>query len=172
MGENPWAQFIRAPTTVQLAIHALPLRFLPKMKRISSHISGGQSSTTKRPRLSQPGTLTRANILGSPSRPLRWLSPSSPTTLRPLLQASSSSPRRVRSNLASPQAAPPSVETEGKYGQATQRCPATHPTCPICGLHHTRSASRCQNPTCPRSATNTRVPSCSPTSHPPLLQLR
>ena len=28
MGENPWAQFILAPTAVQLAIHALPLRFL------------------------------------------------------------------------------------------------------------------------------------------------
>jgi len=30
MGENPWAQFILAPTTIQLAIHALPLRFLPQ----------------------------------------------------------------------------------------------------------------------------------------------
>ena len=28
--ENPWAQFILAPTAVQLAIHALPLRFLPQ----------------------------------------------------------------------------------------------------------------------------------------------
>jgi len=30
VGENPWALFILAPTTVLLAIHTLPLRFLPQ----------------------------------------------------------------------------------------------------------------------------------------------
>ena len=30
VGKNRWAPFILAPTAVQLAIHALPLRFLPK----------------------------------------------------------------------------------------------------------------------------------------------
>jgi len=30
VGENPWAQLILAPTAVQLAIHALSLRFLPQ----------------------------------------------------------------------------------------------------------------------------------------------
>jgi len=29
MGENPWAQFILAPTALQLAIETLPLRFFP-----------------------------------------------------------------------------------------------------------------------------------------------
>jgi len=83
------------------------------MKRHSSHISGAQSSKTKQPQFSQPSTLTRAEILGAASRPLRWLSPSTATTLRPLLQASSSSPRSARSNLPSLQAAPPGVETAG-----------------------------------------------------------
>ena len=55
----------------------------PKMKRNSSHIDGRQSSTTKGPRLAQPGTLTRAEILGAPSRPLQWLSPATPSMLRP-----------------------------------------------------------------------------------------
>ena len=82
-----------------------------KMQRNSSHISGKRFSTTKRPRFSQPGTLTLAEILGAPSRPLRWLSPSIPNTLQPLFQASSFSLRSARSNLASQQAAPPSVET-------------------------------------------------------------
>jgi len=85
----------------------------PKMKRNSSDISGRQSSTPKRSQFSQPGTLTRAAILGAPSRPLRWLSPSTSSTLRPLLQPSSSSPRRARSNLPSQEATPPSVETAG-----------------------------------------------------------
>ena len=30
LGDNPWAQFILAPTTIRLAIHALLLRFLPQ----------------------------------------------------------------------------------------------------------------------------------------------
>jgi len=30
VGVNPWAQFILTPTAVQMAIHALPLRFLPQ----------------------------------------------------------------------------------------------------------------------------------------------
>jgi len=85
----------------------------PKMKRNSSHISGRQSSSTKRPRFSQPGTLTRAEILGAPSRPLRWLSSSTPCTLRPLLQPSLSSPRNARSNFPCQQAAPLRVETVG-----------------------------------------------------------
>ena len=52
------------------------------------------------------------------------------------------------------------------YGHAHQRWPATHSTCPICALHHTRVAHRCQNPTCPRSGNNKPVPSCCPTSPP------
>jgi len=50
-----------------------------------------------------------------------------------------------------------------RYRHAHQRCPATHPTCPICVLHHTRASHRCQNPTCPRSGNNKPVPSCCPT---------
>jgi len=53
-----------------------------------------------------------------------------------------------------------------RYGHAHQRCPATHPTCPICALDHTRAAHRCQNPTCLRSGNNKPVPSCCPTSPP------
>ena len=83
------------------------------MKRNSSHISGKQSSTTKRPRFSQPGTLTLTEILGQPSRPLRWFSPSTPTTYRPSLQGSSSSLRNERSNLPFPLPEPPSARTAG-----------------------------------------------------------
>jgi len=53
-----------------------------------------------------------------------------------------------------------------RYRHAHQRCPATHPTCPICALDHTRAAHRCQNRPCPRSGNNKPVPSCCPTSPP------
>jgi len=53
-----------------------------------------------------------------------------------------------------------------RYRHAHQRCPAIHPTCPICALHHTLAAPRCQHPTCPRGGNHTPVPSCYPTSRP------
>ena len=101
------------------------------MKRNSSHISGRQSSTTKRPRFSQPGTLTQAEILGAPSRPLRWLLLSTPCTLRRLLQASLSSPRTARSNLACQQAAPLGVETVGDTDTPIRDAPPHTPPAPF-----------------------------------------
>ena len=83
------------------------------MKRNSSHISGKQSRTTKRSRFSQPGTLTLAEILGQPSRPLRWLSPLTQTTFPPSPQASSSSLRSARSNPPSQPTSPPSARIAG-----------------------------------------------------------
>jgi len=101
------------------------------MKRNSSHISGKQSSTTKRPRFSQPGTLTLAEILGRPSRPLWWLSPSTPSTFRPLPQRSSSSRRNERLNLPSPPPEPPSVETAGDTDTPINDAPPPTPRAPL-----------------------------------------
>jgi len=83
------------------------------MKWNSSHISCRQSSTTKRTRFSQPGTLSLAEILGRPSRPLRLLSLSTPRTFQPSLQGSSFSHRNARLNLPSPPPRPHSVRTAG-----------------------------------------------------------
>jgi len=137
------------------------------MKRTSSHISGKQSSTTKRVRFSQPGTLTLAEILWRPSRPLRGLSPSHPQNVAAALTSGVvilSQKPKVELAISS------SRTSQGRkcwrYGHAHQRCPATHPTCPICAVHHTRVAHRCQNPTCARGGNNKPVPSCCPTSPP------
>jgi len=83
------------------------------MKRNSLHISGRQSSTTKGPRFSQPGTLTLTEILGVPSRPLRWLSPLTLSMYWPSLHGSFSSRRNARSSLRSQPTEPPSVENVG-----------------------------------------------------------
>jgi len=101
------------------------------MKRNSSHISGKQPSTTKRPRFSQPGTLTLAEILGQPSRPLRWLSPSTPRTFRPSHQGSSSSHRNARSNLPSLPPEPPSVRTAGDTDMPINDAPPPTPRVPF-----------------------------------------
>jgi len=68
---------------------------------------------TKRPRFSQPGTLTLASIIGTPSRPLRWLSPWTPSMFPSLPLVLSSSHGNARWNLASPPPERPSVETVG-----------------------------------------------------------
>ena len=104
---------------------------LPVWKKNSSHISGKQSSTTKRPRFSQPGTLTVAEILGQPSRPLRWLSLSTPRTFRPSQQGSSFSHRNARSNLPSPPPEPPSVRTAGDTDTPINDAPPPTPRAPF-----------------------------------------
>jgi len=77
------------------------------------------------------GTLTLAEILGRPSRPLRWLSPSTPTTFRPLPQGSSSSRRNVRLNLPSPPPEPPSVRTAGDTDTPINDAPPPTPRAPF-----------------------------------------
>jgi len=53
-----------------------------------------------------------------------------------------------------------------RFGHAHARCTQKHPPCPYCALHHTRSAHRCQNPTCPKGGDSKEVPDCCPTSPP------
>ena len=101
------------------------------MKRNSSHISGRQSLTTKQPRFSQPGTLTLAEILGTPSRQLRWLSPSTSSMFRPLPQQSSSSPRGARLNSPSQPTSPPSAETAGDTDTPINDAPPPTPRAPF-----------------------------------------
>jgi len=53
-----------------------------------------------------------------------------------------------------------------RFGHAHPRCTQKPPTCPYCTLHHTRSAHRCQNPTCPKGGDTKAVSGSWPTSPP------
>lgn len=130
MGENPWAQFRLGPTAVQLAIQALPLRFVPQDEEELFPYLRQAILNDKATRFSQPGTSTRAEILAAPSRSLRLLSLSTPSMLRPLLQVSSFSSRNARLNLPSQQAAPPSLRTAGD----TDTIPRAPPSNARCAL--------------------------------------
>jgi len=166
VGENPWCTLVLAPTAVQLAIHGLPLRFLPQDEE-------------------ELFPYVRQAILNDKATPVlsaRYLSPDRDS--RNAKQATSvvvtvdpqhvsaltsgvfilSQKRKVE--LAFSASRTSQCKNCWRYGHAHQGCPATHPMCPICALHHTRMAHRCQNPTCPRSGTNKSVPSCCPTSLP------
>ena len=166
VGENPWAQFILAPTAGQLAIYALPLRFLHQDEE-------------------EPFPYLRQAILKDKATPIlsaRYLNTSrdsrgtkQPTSVLVTVDSQHvaaltsgvvilSQKRKVE--LAFSASRSSQCTNCWRYGHAHQPCPATHWTCPICPLHHTRAAYRCQNPTCPRSWNNKPVPSCCPTLPP------
>jgi len=166
VGENPWCTPVLTPTAVQLAIHGLPLRFLP------------QDEEELFPYIRQ----AILNDKATPVLSARYLN----------ADRDSRSTKQATSVVVTIDAQPVSALTSGvlilsqkrkvelaflanrtsqcskcwRYRHAYQRCPATHPTCPICVLHHTRPSHRCQNPTCPRGGNNKPLPSCCPTSPP------
>jgi len=172
VGNNPWCTLVLAPTAVQLAINGLPLHFLPQdEEELFPYIRQAILNDKATPILS-------ARYL-NPSRDSRETKQATSVVItvdsRNVLARTSgvvilSQKRKVELAFCSSRTS--QCRNCWRYGHAHQRCPATHPTCPICALHHTRAAHRCQNPTCPRGGNNKPVPSCCPTSPPPLLQLR
>jgi len=166
VGENPWCTLVLAPTAVQLAIHCLPLRFLPQdEEELFPYI--------RQAILNDKATQILSARYLNPSRDSRETKQATSVVITIDAQNVSaltigvvilSQKRKVE--LAFSFSRTSQCKNCGRYGHAHQRCPATHLTCPICALDHTRPAHRCQNPTCPRSRNNKPVPSCCPTSCP------
>jgi len=132
----------------------------------SSPCSKTPSTTPKQSRSVRPGTLTKTELLGYPSRPLRWLSPLTQTTFPSSSQPSSCSQSGSRSKKATQANRYTQCLNCYRFGHAHARCTQIHPTCPYCALHHTHSAHRCQNPTCPKGGDTKAVSGCCPTSPP------
>ena len=113
VGEHPWPLFILTATPGQLAIHALPLRFLPQDEEelfpylrqaiLNDKVTPILSASYLNPSRDSRGTKQATSVVVTVDR----------QNVAALLQASSSAPRNARSNLPSQQAAPPSVETAG-----------------------------------------------------------
>jgi len=93
------------------------------------------STTPSRSQLARPGTLTRTELQGSPSRPLRWLSPLAPTRFPSSFPPSSSSPsgsrsKKPRNLTATPNALTASVSDTPNPDapRSTQLVPIAHYT--------------------------------------------
>jgi len=72
VGDNPWCTLVLAPTAVRLAIHGLLQHFLPEdEEELFPYIRQAILNNKATPILSAR-YLNLANILGRPSRPLRW----------------------------------------------------------------------------------------------------
>jgi len=166
VGENPWCTFVLAPTAVQLAIHGLPLRFLPQDEEelfpyIRQAILNDKATQIHSARYLNPSRDSRAT-----KQATSVVITVDPHNVSALTAGVVILSQKRMVELAFSSSRTSQCKNCWRYGHAHQRCPATHPTCPICALHHTRAAHRCQNPTCPRSGNNKPVPSCCPTSPP------
>jgi len=106
----------------------------------SSPSSKTQSTTPRRSRVARPGTLTRTELLGYPSRPLRWLSPSTPTTFPASSPPSSSSQSGSKSRKRRKLTATPNASTATVLDTPIPDAPRNTQLVPI--AHYTIFAQR------------------------------
>ena len=166
MGESSWCTLVLAPIAVQLGIHGLPLRFLPQDEEehfpyIRQGILNDKATSVLSARYFNPdrdsrGTKQATSVVVT-------VDPQDVSALTSVVFMLS---QKRKVELAFSANRTSQCRNCWRYGHAHQGCPATHPTCPICELHHTRASHRCQNPTCPRSGNNKPGLSCCLTSPP------
>ena len=103
--------------------------------------------------MAQPGTLTRTELLGSPSRPLQWFSPSTPTTFPSSSPPSSFSQRGSRSKKRRTLTATPNALTATVSDRPTPDAPTNTQLVPI--AHYTILAPRtvARTPPAPKAET-------------------
>ena len=164
VGENPSCTLVLAPTAFQLAIHGLLLRLLPQDEEelfpyITQAILNDKATPVLSARYLNPDRDSRGSKHATSL--VVTVDPQHVSTLTSRVFILS---QKRKVELAFSASRTSQCRNCWRYGHAHRRCPATHPTCPICALHHTRASHRYQNPTCPRSGNNKRVPSCCPTS--------
>jgi len=169
--ENPGCTLVLTPTAVQLAIDRLPLQILLQDEEelfpyIRQAILNDKATQILSARYLNPSRDSRATKQATSV--VVTVNPQNVSALTAGVVILSQK-HNIELAFSSSRTSP--CKNCWRYGHAHQRCPATHPTCSICVLHHTPAAHRCQNPTCPRSGNNKPVQSCCPTSPPPLLQL-
>jgi len=160
VGENLWCTLVLAPTAVQLAIHGLPLRFLAQDEEelfpyIRQGILNDKATQIVSARYLNPSRDSRAT-----KQATSVVITVDPQNVSSLTSGVVILSQKRKVELAFSSSRTSQCKNCWRYGHAHQRCPATHPTCSICALQHTRAAHRCQNPTCPRSGNNKPVPSC------------
>jgi len=140
VGDNPWCTLVLAPTAVQLAIHSLPLCFLPQdeeelLPYIRQAILNDKATPILSARYLNPSRdfreTKKATSVVIPFDPQNVSAPTSGVVI--LSQKS-------KVELAFSSSRTSQGRNCWRYGHAHQRCPATYPTCPICALHDTRAA--------------------------------
>ena len=163
---SPWLSFSLAPTAIQLAIHYVPIDVLPDddyqlFPFLKSSILNAKAvkisaaryfNKDRAARISKQATSVVVSVHPDDIQKLlpsfflfsEWLK----------VEKTVNANRYTQCNNCY------------RFGHASQRCKQTHPSCPFCALHHTRSAHRCQNRTCPKGGNSRPISGCCPTSPP------
>jgi len=164
--DNPWLPFTKAPTTVQLAIHSIATHILPDdydqpFNFIKKSIENAREVTISAAwylNQSRPVRLTKqaTSVVGS-------IKPDDVPILLPAFFLFS---KRLKVEKTTEPNRYTHCTNCYRCGHAHARCTQKHPTWPYCALHHTHSAHRCHNPTCPKGGDSRAIPDCCPTSPP------
>ena len=166
MRESPWLPFRLAPNEAQLAIHSLPIAFLPEdldelfpclaESILNSKNKGILAARYLNPdaQCSEGKTATSIIVSVHPGDVL-----ATGSSIR-LFSRSRTVERAYSSNRYT------QCKNCWGYGHVAPSCPSTSPICPICSLNHTRAMPRCPNPTCPGGGNLKGAPGCCSSSPP------
>jgi len=166
VGDSPWLPFRLAPNETQLAIHSVPLAFLPED---SSELFRCLAESIL---ISKDIRILAARLLNPDPRSREGKTATSViVSVHPGdVQAMGSSIRLFSRSRTVERAYSSNRYTQCKncwsFGHVAPRCPSSGPVCPICSLNHTRSSHRCPNPTCPGGGNLKATPGCCSSSPP------
>ena len=166
VGNNPWLTFTQAPTVVQLAIPSIPTYILLEDDKELFTFIKNSILHAKVVEIGAARYLNQSCAIRHTKQATSVLVSVNPDDVPILLPAIFLFLKRL--NVEKTMQANLYTQSTNYYrfGHASARYTKKHPTCPYCALHHTRSAHRCQNPTCPKGGdSNTGSGSC-PTSPP------
>ena len=166
VGESPWLPFRLALNEAQLAIHSLPIAFLPEDPNqlfpcLAESILNSKNIRILATRYLNPNAHSREGK--SATSVIVSVHPGD-------VPAMGSSIRLFSRSRTVERAYSSNSYTQCKncwgFRHVAPRCPSIDPVCPICSLNHTRAMHRCPNPTCPGGGNTKATPgSCS--SSPP-----
>ena len=170
-GSSPWLSFFLAPTAVQLAIHSVPIDVLPDDDDQLFSFLKSSILNTKAVEISAARYLNKDRASRVSKQATAVFVSVDPDDLQRLLPSFLLFSERLKVEKTVNANRYTQCNNCYRFGHPSQRCKQTHPSCPFCALHHTRSAHRCQNPTCPKGGNSQPILGCCPTSPPPLPEL-
>jgi len=166
VGESPWLPFRLAPNEAQLAIHSLPIAFLPEDPNelfpcLAESILNSKDIRILAARYLNPDAQSRVGkaatsvIISVHPGDV----PAMGSSIR-LFSRSRTVERAYSSNRYT------QCRNCWGFGHVAPRCPSADPVCPIGSLGHTRAMHRCPNPTCPGNGNTKATPGCCSSSPP------
>ena len=165
-GSSPWLSFSLAPTAVQLAIHSVPIDVLPDDDDQLFPFLKSSILKAKAVKISAARYLNKDRASRISKQATSVVVSGDPDDVQKLLPSFFLFSKRLKVEKTVNANRYTQCNNCYRFGHASQRCKQTHPSCPFCALHHTRSAHRCQNPTCPKGGNSRPISGCCPTSPP------